>query len=99
MQCEGNFIAPAKRSLCFSKSLLERSNMKRQSKLTPREEPVLGEQLAQQQGAKEFASVEEMLRHDALHTPVPPTIAFRLQESIGALPRRQQTWWRRLFGS
>ena len=41
--------------------------------------------------------VEEMLRHDARHTPVPPNIAHRLQESIGPVDTRP--WWRRLFGS
>ena len=43
--------------------------------------------------------VEEMLRHDALHTPVPPTIAHRLSESIGQMPAPPRPWWRRLFGS
>jgi hypothetical protein len=38
-----------------------------------------------------------MLRHDARHTPVPPKIAHRLQESLGPSPTRP--WWRRLFGS
>jgi hypothetical protein len=44
--------------------------------------------------------VEEMLRHDASRTPVPPTIAHRLAESIGpsSLPR-ERAWWRRFFGS
>ena len=47
----------------------------------------------------EFASVDEMLRHDALHTPVPPAIAQRLQESIQHLPAPpRRTWWRRLLG-
>jgi hypothetical protein len=48
--------------------------------------------------ALEFASAEEMLRHDALHTPVPPSIANRLQES---LPRFEPSrpWWKRLLGS
>jgi hypothetical protein len=73
--------------------------MKRQSKLTPREELTLGEQLTQQHAAREFASVEDMLRHDALHTPVPPNIACRLQESIGPSPVARPAWWRRLFGS
>jgi len=43
--------------------------------------------------------VEEMLRHDALHTPVPPTIAHRLKQSIGPVAPPQRSWWRRLFGS
>jgi hypothetical protein len=74
--------------------------MKRQSKLTSRQseqEQQLSHHQTQQHAAHEFASVEEMLRHDALHTPVPPNIAQRLKESIG--PVQPRSWWRRLFGS
>jgi hypothetical protein len=72
--------------------------MKRQSKLTSHQsEQEQQLQEAQQQSVHEFATVEEMLRHDALHTPVPPSIEHRLQESIGPEPARP--WWRRLFGS
>jgi hypothetical protein len=63
------------------------------------QEEALAGQEAQRQNAREFASVEEMLRHDALHTPVPPAIAHRLSESIGQLPAPPRPWWRRLFGS
>ncbi|HWX22720.1 MAG TPA: hypothetical protein VN578_22685 [Candidatus Binatia bacterium] len=52
----------------------------------------------QQAAFREFASVEEMLRHDAVHTPVPPSIAHRLRESLGPLPPPSRSWWRRLFG-
>lgn len=53
----------------------------------------------QQSGSvREFSSVEEMLRHDALHTPVPPAIAHRLRESIGPMPLPARPWWRRLLG-
>jgi len=48
---------------------------------------------------REFATVEEMLRHDALHTPVPPTIEHRLAESVGQLPAPPRPWWRRFLGS
>jgi hypothetical protein len=48
---------------------------------------------------REFATVEDMLRHDALHTPVPPTIEHRLSESVGQLPGPPRPWWRRFFGS
>ena len=74
--------------------------MKRQSKLTSRQseqEQQLSQSQAQEQSAIEFPTVEEMLRHDARHTPVPPSIEHRLQESIGPAPAR--SWWRRLFGS
>lgn len=60
----------------------------------------VGEQQMQHQNAREFATVEEMLRHDALHTPVPPAIAQRLEESVAQLPPpRSRSWWRRLFGA
>ena len=59
----------------------------------------LGEQQSQQQGAREFASVEELLRHDALQNPVPPSVERRLQESVARLPAPPaRSWWRRLLG-
>lgn len=75
--------------------------MKRQSKLTPEQQEQLAaqQQQAQSSSAQEFGSVEEMLRHDALHTPVPPTIAYRLEESVKQLPPPSaRAWWRRFFG-
>lgn len=75
--------------------------MKRQIKLTSEEQTQqrLAEEQTQQQSALEFASVEEMLRHDALHTPVPPAVTERLKESLGQLPPPPpRSWWRRLFG-
>jgi hypothetical protein len=77
--------------------------MKPEKKLTTRQQveeqhTAHTHQETQQQAAREFTSVEEMLRHDALHTPVPPAIAHRLQESVGQLPVKPRSWWRRLFG-
>ena len=75
--------------------------MKRETKLTPQEQEQLAAQQQQTQSsaAQEFASVEEMLKHDALHTPVPPTIAHRLEESVKQLaPPSLRPWWRRFFG-
>jgi ABC-type phosphate transport system ATPase subunit len=74
--------------------------MKRQTKLTQQEQEQLATGQQQlQSSAREFASVEEMLRHDALHTPLPPTIAHRLEESIGQSPPPPgRAWWRRLLG-
>jgi hypothetical protein len=61
-----------------------------------------GEQEAQkareQAQPLEFATAEELLRHDALQTPVPPAIAERLQESVSHLPAPKRPWWRRLLG-
>ncbi len=74
--------------------------MKHQSKLSQEQQAQLAgtEQQAQSTGAREFASVEEMLRYDAAHTPVPPDIAQRLQKSTGDLPAPKTSWWKRLFG-
>jgi hypothetical protein len=76
--------------------------MNRQTKLNSQQQEQAQEQSTSQQAqetsAREFASPEEMLRHDALHTPVPPTIAYRLRESIGKTSPRPQSWWRRFFG-
>jgi hypothetical protein len=47
--------------------------------------------------AKEFGSVEELLRHDAAQTVVPPEIARRLEESARQAPPKRP-WWRRLLG-
>ena len=75
--------------------------MKRESKLTQKEQEQLAaeQQQTQSPSAREFASVEEMLRHDALHTLVPPTVASRLEESVKQLPpASSRAWWRRFFG-
>jgi len=75
--------------------------MNRETKLTPQEnqELVAEQQKTQSSSAREFTNVEEMLRHDALHTPVPPTIAHRLEESVKDLPpAAARAWWRRLLG-
>jgi hypothetical protein len=55
-------------------------------------------QESQAQVGREFATVEDMLRHDALHTPVPPTIEHRLAESVGQLPAPPRPWWRKFLG-
>jgi hypothetical protein len=55
-------------------------------------------QESQEQTAREFGSVEELLRHDALHTPVPPAVAHRLQQSIAQIPPPPRSWWQRFLG-
>ena len=75
--------------------------MKRETKLTQKEQEQLAatQQQMQSTSAQEFANVEEMLRHDALHTPVPPSIARRLEDSVKELPPpAARGWWRRFFG-
>ena len=74
--------------------------MKHQTKLSEEQQSrqVGAEQQTQQPSAREFASVEEMLRYDAAHTVVPPEIARRLEKSTGDLPAPKPSWWKRLFG-
>ena len=72
-------------------------------KLTARQQTEQEGQLTEKQNeqvesAREFASVEELLRHDArLHTPVPPSVEFRLQESVKREGLKPAPWWRRFF--
>ena len=74
--------------------------MKRQIKLTSVEQQQLtAAQQIRQETPTEFANADAMLRHDALHTPVPPSIAHRLQESLARNPPPRRGWWRRLLGS
>ncbi len=51
----------------------------------------------QSQQALEFATPEEMLRHDVAHTEVPAKVEQRLVRSLGREPVAQRPWWRRLF--
>ena len=71
--------------------------MKRQTKLTSQEQEQLAEAKSQQTPAREFASAEELLRHDARQTTVPPAIAERLSQSIQNEPKPERSWWRRLM--
>lgn len=45
--------------------------------------------------AREFASAEEMIRHDTKEIEVPPSIAHRLNESIKREPKPAKPWWKR----
>jgi hypothetical protein len=73
--------------------------MKRQTKLDSAEQQQqAAAQQAQKTSALEFATPEQMLRHDAAHTEVPASIARRLEKSIGAPAGTKPSWWRRLFG-
>jgi hypothetical protein len=73
--------------------------MKRLTKFQQQEQQLAAEhkQQTEQSAATEFATVEKLLRHDALHTPVPPEVAHRLQDSVKKLPAKKP-WWRRLVG-
>lgn len=70
------------------------------NKLTSQQRAQEQQTTAHQQQTKpgvEFASVEEMLRHDASQTPVPPAIESRLQESLTQSATTEPSWWRRFF--
>ena len=48
----------------------------------------------------QFASAEDLIRHDASQTPVPPEIAGRLNESIAREARpAEKSWWKKIFSS
>ncbi len=74
--------------------------MKHEKRLTQNEQDQVEVQQEQVQSASvhEFATPEDLLRHDALHTPVPPTIVHRLEESINKPSPGAASWWRRLLG-
>ena len=71
--------------------------MKRQTKHTSQEQEQVSEANAQQTSAREFASTEELLRHDVSQTTVPPQIAERLARSIQNEPKPPGSWWRRFL--
>ncbi len=80
--------------------------MKPQQKLTSQQQQEQQTHAVEQQqhglesAPLEFSSVDEMLRHDALHTPVPPSVEQRLQESLNQSPTPPRSpWWKRLLGS
>lgn len=72
----------------------EFSKLRQQQKAETEQEQILH---GQQQG-QEFSSVEEMLRHDAKQTPVPPNLETRLSRSaVGLAPQKKQSWWQKFF--
>jgi hypothetical protein len=75
--------------------------MKQQNKFSAaqREEQAAQSQAAgSSSGSLEFQNAEELLRHDAAQTVVPPQIAQRLGQSIAQSPPPRRPWWRRLLG-
>jgi hypothetical protein len=66
------------------------------SRLRHRQE--IAEQTTTRQPPKhEFATVEEMIRHDASQTEPPAAVAERLADSISREPKPTKPWWRRFF--
>jgi hypothetical protein len=55
------------------------------------------QQAVQQAAGLEFASVEEMMRHDARQNPPPPELAHRVAESVAGLPKPARSWWQKWF--
>ena len=58
--------------------------------------------LAETSGAEvqgqEFATPEELIRHDAKFVSPPASIRKRLQRSAAGVPKPKRGWWQRLFG-
>ena len=71
--------------------------MKHHTKLTSQEQEQLAEGKSQQTSAHEFATVEEVLQHDAQQTVVPPAIAERLDRSVKEITPPERSWWQRVF--
>lgn len=75
--------------------------MKQISKLTGnQQEEIASETQSNKTEARQFNTVEELLRHDARQTVVPGQIARRLEKSLGECPPSppRRPWWRRLLG-
>jgi hypothetical protein len=74
--------------------------MKQQNKFSTgqhQEQAAAEQKAASNSAALEFETAEELLRHDAAQTPVPPQIARRLGQSI-AESEQKRPWWRKLIG-
>ncbi|MDB6027896.1 MAG: hypothetical protein JWM68_4119 [Verrucomicrobiales bacterium] len=93
-----NSIARVKPSNNNFQKLPER--MKQNSKLRHQEEQQATQQQHSEQktDAKEFSSVDEMLRHDASQTAVPPNVADKLNRSIASEPQ-PASWLKRLVNN
>jgi hypothetical protein len=63
---------------------------------TQKQESVVEQKQHHHSEAKEFSSVEEMLREDSAQTAVPSTIAVKLNESIAKAPK-PKSWWQQFF--
>jgi len=71
--------------------------MKQQTKFSQKQEHV-EEQQTQANTASEFANTEELLRHDAAQTTVPPQVAERLKRSTTNAAPPRSGWIKRIFG-
>ncbi len=72
----------------------EPSKLRHTQKQESTSEQTQGEQL--KTDAKEFSSVEELLRHDAAQIAVPPAVAVKLNKSLADVPKPEiKSWWQR----
>jgi hypothetical protein len=72
--------------------------MKQEQKLSTGQEQELSAQTRTVNTTElHFETAEQLLRHDAAQTPVPPEIARRLNKSVAESPPPRRSWWR-LFG-
>jgi hypothetical protein len=71
--------------------------MKHEKKFSQEQQQV-SETQSRQTTAREFASVEELLRFDAKQTSVPPAIAERLGRALQNESCPPRSWWRRWLG-
>ncbi len=72
--------------------------MKQQSKFsTNQQHEHAAESHTVKKAGQEFESVEQLLRHDAGQTVVPPAIAQHLHESLNEPNAPPRAWWRRLL--
>lgn len=50
------------------------------------------------QAATEFATAEDLIRHDAAQTPPPPALEERVKKSLATEPPpAPASWWKRLL--
>lgn len=73
--------------------------MKHRTELNHGQKAAQEQMLRASNGALEFSSPEEMLRHDSQGIAVPEEIARRLHASTAHLPPPAKSWWRKLLGS
>jgi hypothetical protein len=71
--------------------------MRHESKHQSQEREQVTAKSTEETTIREFATTEELLRHDMAQTEVPPVIADRLSKSIQGMPRPSRSWWQRIF--
>jgi len=67
------------------------------SKLQQQQKQEATELTALRPVGREFASPEEILRHDAEQTIPPAALAHKVAESIAKEPLPARSWWQRWF--